>query len=289
MSTPVPSSVEIGPVRLLHLPLPRALIVWSGAICLASSLNAASDKPLLANDRVEVQAPGTPATLAHPIEIPLRVKMEGLTTLLSHQTVLIFQQQHTVNASYATLQIQHRGDGGAYVTVMPMALGRVTFAFTGRFTDGALVQKQIVLMVLPPREPAATLIVGQLGTPTENAIKLILAMSGPDSRNPVNIHATNSVNIYAKYETVRSLLHIDPSYAQFKIVSSGSASPISLNEKTGLITALHPGHALLETSFGGHTNVACVVVLQKLETGRSYYERNCSDLLSPGEKLGPSQ
>jgi len=97
------------------------------------------------------------------------------------------------------------------------------------------------------------------------------------------------LNIYARYKGITEPIEIYPAFATYRILAGGRENPIVLDQQTGLITALKPGEALIETSYAGWHNWTCVDVEEKPVPGNSYYDKNCAGLLPVGEKLGSTR
>jgi hypothetical protein len=59
---------------------------------------------------------------------------------------------------------------------------------------------------------------------------------------------------------------------------------VRLDAKTGTVTALHVGHALIKTRYAGAESETCIVVAQDLTEGDS---SNCQELRDTGPSRRP--
>jgi hypothetical protein len=95
-----------------------------------------------------------------------------------------------------------------------------------------------------------------------------------------------SVVIGAIYVGVPKMVTINPLFVRFKLRTNDTTSPVNIEKATGLLSAVHTGHALLETDFGGMSNFTCVNVNEKFDiTGGTDYRSRCEELLASGEEL----
>lgn len=238
-----------------------------------------------ASDRVEMLAPDHPVTLTEPFEIPVQIHKAGLTGLYSNQTLHLGATPEAAVPVYGSdekLQISYRQDGSAYVTIIPLALGKIELDIVGGYPDYGIVHKKIELDVQPPQKRPAQLTVsaGSVNSETPHAV-LALKNTPGDGASRVGL------GVSARYDGIPTSIAINPSFVTFRIINWDSKTiPIQLDSQTGIVTPLYPGQALVETMFGGRRNLTCIDVEQQLTPGRSYFEKNCQQLLSPGEKLG---
>jgi hypothetical protein len=233
--------------------------------------NAADFRRFHADDRVEVVVPPHSLTLAEENEIPLRIHVEGLTSLSSYQT-----QYHVENArlrdevdgSGTNLTILHHADGSAYVNVVPLRLGKVEFSFRGIFPDRVSSKAVVTFDVEPPtRRPRALAVDG----------------GAPFPYSYLNRTSKISLDVDARYDNIKAWIRINPTFAKFKVRQADDV--INLDESTAVVTPLHVGHALVETSFGGLTKLTCVVVRENEDSYPRDPYAHCEDLVQPGESL----
>jgi hypothetical protein len=238
-------------------------------------------KMIEADDRIEVLL-DHPVTVAEPAKIPLRISMRGLTSIMTNQRRYDASGHNPaapIESSKQTVPIQISADGSPYITITPLLLGKVELGLTGGFSDGGIFYKRVVLDVAPTQKRPEKLMVGHLGYPAENTPRILKSLRGEE--------AEDVLNIYATYEGLSVPVRIDPSFVVFRIISGDQGDPIRLNQETGYFTTTHPGQVLVETSFGGRTNLTCVVVEPQLAAGMSYGADKCQKMLPAGKKLGP--
>jgi hypothetical protein len=74
---------------------------------------------------------------------------------------------------------------------------------------------------------------------------------------------------------------IPPKYLHFKLITAnGGDPPISIDETSGRITALKIGHALVQTTFEGLSDLTCVDVMENASDGSD--RTNCQELVPAG-------
>jgi hypothetical protein len=181
-----------------------------------------------------------------------------------------------VKGSNQELPIQYHPDGSAYITVIPMRLGRVELDLGGRFPDGGLVGEKSTFEVAPTRLQPDKLIVGPID---HNVDSVLMRTSGASMRS--------ALVPYAKYSNLLVDVKIDPAFATYHIIASDQPVPIQIDGKTGRIIAMHSGQALLRISFGGRANLICIDVADPAERSRPFLQTNCRPFLGPGARLGP--
>jgi hypothetical protein len=98
---------------------------------------------------------------------------------------------------------------------------------------------------------------------------------------------TYALTVGAFYGNEKEQIQIDPAFASFQVRTANNAPIIALDKSTGSIKPLQLGEALVETSFGGWTNLTCVVVKNDFDPNERN-SPNCKSLFHPGEKPGVS-
>jgi hypothetical protein len=232
----------------------------------------------LRNDLVDVTVPTYKLILAQENEILLSIHAPGLTSVWSFQEHYDRQNRdfHSeVRGSEIQLPIKYHADGSAYVTIIPMRLGKMDLSLDGRFPDGSIFGKRIMLDIDPPKREPQELIVGQ---PTFDGGKISLFLHRQPGRKWLAVSAI--------YDNLANEITIDPSYASFKVRTKHKTSPVSVDESTGQLIPLHVGHALIETSFGGKSSLTCVTVEELFDLNSPNYDHSyCEELLLPGERF----
>jgi hypothetical protein len=236
-----------------------------------------------ANDRVEILAPEHNLKLAEENEIPIRIHFPGLVKIDSQQLLYAPSDMKTrllpylPEGGFAVLPILYHADGSAYVKVIPRRLGQIVFEIWANFPDGGYVKTETVLTVgLPDRLPQK-LIIGQLGVPNANTPQMTVYLKPETARRALTTGVV--------YENLKEQIQIDPAFVSFEVRTANDASIIELDKSTGSIKPLQVGEALVQTTFGGWTNLTCVVVEEQFDPNMGATQ-NCKSLLLPGEKLG---
>jgi hypothetical protein len=244
---------------------------------------AAISRLFRADDRVDLVIPSRSLTLLEKNEISMRIHVPGVGALGCSQGQFYDddtrkQPPESVNGSSMQLTLLQRSDGSNYVEVVPLRLGKVEFVFSGNFPDGGVFLKRVTFDVGPPPTlKPVRLIVGRRGLPSQSAPWIPLYLD----ENKLGLLVVN-----ARYDNVVQLIRINPSFAIFKIRQANDV--VKVDESTGLLTPLHVGHALIETSFGGQSALTCVQVNGSRSGPFGDPYTNCEDLLRPGEQLRPT-
>jgi hypothetical protein len=238
-----------------------------------------------ADGRLEVEAPLQSLRLAEEGEVPLRIHASGLAKVESQQLIYAPKDMETrlvpsiPKGGFAVLPILHRSDGSAYVKVTPRHLGKVVLKFRAYFPDGGYTNTETILNVGPPARSPLRLIVGQPGIPANNIREMRLYLQGGLSKDALTIGAI--------YDNVKEQIQIDPTLASFVVRTANNVSVIDLDTSTGRIKPLQPGEALIETTFGGWSNLSCVLVEDKWAANEGATP-DCKSLLLEGERLATS-
>ncbi|HEY1213361.1 MAG TPA: hypothetical protein VGE93_06980 [Bryobacteraceae bacterium] len=216
----------------------------------------------------------------------LRVHAPGLTTVTIQQVqydpddTVTKTRPHFLHGGWASVSALHKPDGSDSIKVTPRALGPVVLQVIARFADGGFTKSEVVLNVQPSTEIPEKLVVGEWGTPMDQA-RWVSAFLDPKA-------PTSGLTVSALYKNVTEEVKIGPSFASFEVRTANNSSPaISIDNTTGLIKPLRGGDALVETSFGGWTNLTCVVVEDHYDLSHLSHQ-NCRSLLRPGEQVGMS-
>jgi hypothetical protein len=235
-----------------------------------------------AEGRVEVEAPSQSFRLAEEGEVSLRIHAPGLATVESQQLIYVPKDMETrlvptlPKGGFAVLPIFYHGDGSAYVKVIPRHLGKVVLKLRAYFPDGGYTNTETTITVGPPARSPEKLIVGQLGIPATNIREMRLYLQGGLSKD--------ALTIGARYDNLKEQIQIDPTLASFVVRTANNASIIDLDRSTGRIKPLQPGEALVETTFGGWSNLTCVLVENKPAPSEGATP-DCKSLLLDGERL----
>ena len=265
-------------------------IIWGIAACGAS----------LATARVEVQYPTkstrtfdassrvtTPGDKIHGVlgektRIPVEIKAPGITGIAARQIDLRngdIRLPVPIDGSAVTCQIERDLAGASYVEIVPLRLGTIMVELSGRFSDGGFFVKRVWLEVGVPIRHAKDI---DVGPKRIDVGRISLYMKDQPGRVYLTVDAT--------YQGIPTVLSIAPRFAEFRVRSSDPTPAVEVDQKTGLLTPEHPGHAIVETSFGGLRALTCVVVHGAFSlNGADSDQSRCQELLSPGEQLNDAQ
>ena len=249
--------------------------------CLAE--DAGGDAP----GRLQILPLPGPLKLAEANEIPLRTN--GFRVHSAHATWSYYLPNGytlTPDAS-KEVNVKYREGGQAYVEIVPEKLGKLQLQIHTCFEDGkdsfADVDGEVVLGDQKPD----SFQIARGGTgyrKTEGTIYLDLS----------NRSKTAMLDPVAKFPGAENVSPIPADRVNFDLVASPNGdSPITINESTGLITALHGGHALIKSTFDGISVLTCVAVVENARfPGNGTV---CQELVPPGtaapksgfENMGP--
>jgi hypothetical protein len=173
--------------------------------------------------------------------------------------------------------ITYDQDGRAYISPVPMRLGRMQLILRFSFEDRRIEQDKIGVEVgLPDRKPAELIITSGWDYKT-NYPTVELDVS--------EAHRKGNLDPAAVYSDVARPVPLAARDVRFKVIAiSDGGSPVDLDSTTGAITALHIGQALVETSFDGISTLTCIDVMQDVRGGS---RSHCEKLLPPGRTLPP--
>ncbi|WP_263416048.1 hypothetical protein [Terriglobus albidus] len=234
--------------------------------------------PFSAPGRLDVAAPAHNLKLAEENEITFRPRVAGLTEVETEQLRYVTERNSSVTlpfrpeGGWAKVPLLYHPDGSASIKVTPRLLGRLALRIVARFPDGGVTNSEIMLNVEPPNRSPEKLTVGDS--------PWVRTFLGP--KEPVRF-----LPISAIYKNVKEEVTINPAFASFHVRSENNASPaIAIDPARGMIKPLGAGEALVETSFGGWTNLTCVIVKENRES--SFRNEGCKLMLRPGETVGMS-
>jgi hypothetical protein len=169
--------------------------------------------------------------------------------------------------------LQQRPDGSHYLNFVPQCLGKVRVRVTAIFSDGAWefedVEREVVAASPPEKIDVGA------GMPLHSALRMDLSERGRRQR----------LGIEATWSSVKKPLWIPAQDAKFSVIQTKGEPAIRLDPQTGWIDALRLGHALIETSYGGLTQTACVLVT---ENAQAFSRAQCEELQPGGDRILPT-
>jgi hypothetical protein len=239
-------------------------------------------RPFPADSRLDVIAPKAPLVLARKNRILLSFHEPGITALDSEQVQYAnddVSRPDIAEGGRQTVQVESAGGNTEYVEIVPVRLGKVEISLYGKFADGGFVSRKVVVNVVPPQAPPTKLVVGA----SHNDIpRTLLSVTGAQRQF--------ELQVYAKYDELTTLVTIAPEFVKFKVRADDRASPVvQVDPQTGVVTAIEPGQAVVETSFTRKNYLTCVVVKSSLILNKIYFQDQCQAELNPGERLGPQK
>lgn len=234
----------------------------------------------LSPGRLDILPPSEPLKLAEENAISLQSHEPGLNKLEIQQVqsspggTRPHGTHHFTEPGWAMLPVLHHADGSAYMNVIPRVFGQVVLQTVARLPDGSETHTEAPLNVRPPDRSPEKIIVGDLGSTRSIPVMDLYLKPHPRLRVP---------GIRAIYEKEGERFQINPSFVSIKMRTANATPIIELDKTTGLITPVHPGEALLETSFQGWSNLTCICVEDKFNPNPGPRPR-CQSLLLPGEE-----
>ncbi len=170
--------------------------------------------------------------------------------------------------------VMYHADGSAYVKIVPEKLGKLQLSIVASFDDGGLANARAdAVVVYPDRKPEKIYVTttGRGDFRTSRTIYMDLSeMSKMEHLFP-----------RALYKDAVHPVPIPATDVSFMLITTTENDPpITIEESTGIITALHIGHALIQTTFQGFSVLTCVDVLEDAKfTGEGTV---CNELVPAG-------
>ena len=264
------------------------LLLGSGVSCAALFVCAGS--PLIAqtvasepayrvtrmvHDRLEIPHQSQPLKLGQENEVAILLNGHKVNKIYTRFDYLDADGNPLFSGTESEATVTYHPTSDADVKVVPEELGKAKLHFEVRFEDGA-VQAEVLETetVLPDEKPAKFLIARGAG-PGRTSGTIYLDLS------PMSNHAT--LGPMAIYQGAIRSVPIPATYVRFKLIAANEGDPpISIDEASGKITALHIGHALVESTFEGFSDLTCVDVMQNASDGGD--RTNCHELFPAGMK-----
>lgn len=221
----------------------------------------------IADDRVEAMP------LTHPLKVaeenPIELKVRGPTIArIDCDADGGCTPRDGWEKPPAPFTFEQRPGGSVVMKVFPSKTGHLEFSFLVLFADGGSALKSVSADVgFGTQKPRA------IGTSCGND-------SYPNPNLPLRLEAgstTRDLWINACYDGIPSFVVLPPELVKYRVLSEGADPPIRIDDKTGQVTALRAGQALLKREFDGAARVTCVVVVPSKEINDPDVS-NCRDL-----------
>lgn len=230
--------------------------------------------------RLELPRATQSVKLAEETDIPLRAHDFKVHSVIARFSYFDSAGNPLFTDPETELPIQFYPDGSAYVGIVPEKVGKAQLHLEVRFEDGGVQSTSIEVEVgLPDKSPEKFMVNREgVGDRTTGTIYMDLsAMSNQSDLFPIAVYSGHEGPVPIPDENI-----------QFKIVSANAADPpIRINPSTGRITALHIGHALVQSTFEDFSDLTCVDVMEDASYGGD--RTNCAELVPPGMTAPPSK
>jgi hypothetical protein len=258
------------------------LLLCTSASCFCSSppsaAQAAQSEPAfkvthVVNDRLEIPHQTQPLKLGEENEVAILLHGHKANKIYARFDYMDDQGNPLFTGAESEAAITYHSMSDADVKVVPEQLGKAKLHFEVRFEDGAVQAEVLEIETVLPEDRPKEFLVERGGGTRRTSGTLYLGLSG------LSNHAT--VGPMAIYPTSTRAVPIPASLVRFKLTAANNDDPpISLDETSGKITALHIGHALIESTFEGFSDLTCVDVMQNASDGGD--RTNCHELVPAG-------
>jgi hypothetical protein len=219
-----------------------------------------------------------------PLTQPLKLEEENEIPILLHG-----YKVHSADASWSyyytnsqlapeddakELTVMYHEDGSAYVKIVPEKLGKLQIAMAVYFEDGggdvARVDGEVVY---PDRKPEKAYVTTEQRGDFQISGTIYLDLSERSKMERLLPRAL--------YKGAAHPVPIPLADVGFKLTTTKESDPpISIDNSTGIITALHIGHALIQTTFQGFSVLTCVDVMKNASDGSD--RTVCPELVPAG-------
>ena len=262
--------------------------LWAIGVQNPKSLRAqvsGAQRAFVATDRIRAEQPLAKPKLGVIVRIPLTIQVQGINRLHSTQHYRdpdrqnLWETPATIPESITELPIQQMPDGSSYVEILPLRFGTIILELLGKYPDGGVVMTKVAIDVGLPDVPPSDITVGQLGAPGKNLpfIEIYLTHKQPEP--------SRRWHFGAKYKGIEGFVPVDANFARFEFRTLDNRPVIQFDQQTGTFKPIEPGEELVETQFGGWTNLTCVVVIDVDAPESKPRRHGCRTLLRFGEKL----
>lgn len=237
-----------------------------------------------ANERAEIVPPGHPFWVGE--ENPLQIKIHSGTVVrvdceVPEQPCL---PRNNYQDPVPGFTFTRQPDGDLAIEVFPYLLEKETFDISIYFSDGGVAHKwfstDVQLGSKLPRGinmPCGNDSYGDPNLPVRISLSLQGAGIAPGSGEWIN----------ACYDGIPSFVALPPQVLSYRVWSDEAEPAIAVNTKTGHVTGVHAGQALLERRFRGLKSETCFVV--QLSDGHEDKLPNCENLRArAAARTGPA-
>ncbi len=223
----------------------------------------------VAEGRLHIFSPTNSLKLAEKNELPIELhgqKVHSVEIKVSYYNSDGAAGAPDVDTETALL---HHADGSTYLQLVPEKIGKAQIVVIADFEDGMVENESVDVDIVPTdQKPIKLTVVTRQGHGT-----LYMSLTG-------SVHQTR-IFPQALYQTMTNPVFIPAKYVSFHLLAANAgAPPIKIDDLNGTITALRPGHALIQTTLGGMSTLTCVAV--SLHAGDGSDRTNCTELVPEG-------
>lgn len=211
----------------------------------------------IANERLDIVPPANPLNVAELNSLTLRVHGAKVARVECAHNCL--STQHLLRSIAPVLPFSSQPDGNITVQILPWQTGAVHYEISVFFKDGGVAHKAFDTDVgFGLKQPLGiNMSCGNDSYPDPNLPEFLFVQ---DQRFPAPARDVPRIN--ACYEGAGSFVEIPANLITYRVLSDREPSAIAVDSKTGMLTPLRFGEAVLEREFHGLKTDTCVAVLQ---------------------------
>ena len=226
-------------------------------------------KPMDASNRVEIVEPTSPVSLGNPVELPLTIREGALKAAIMEQRQSkpgsVYPQPIPDASDLSPIVVR---DGKQFIKVTPARLGQLQVRIFLAFTDGGLINKYVMLHVVPSREEPTGFWFKGVGKSLPGETPVLYR----SLQHPVGGKLAPMVT----YSGAKNELRVDDNSVQYSVRSNPGGGVLDFNPRLGTYMPTGVGHAIITGTYGNVKINLCVVVG---ETDAGWRRKeNCSDV-----------
>lgn len=233
----------------------------------------------IVKDRLELSRRTIALKLGEPNDVPVQLHGYAVHSAFASFEYMDSAGNPLIDGPEAEVTMRDRPDDSAYVEVVPERVGKAELQLEVLFADGGVQSVTVAADITLPDEKPEKFLVNRGGddSGTTGTVYLDLSVGS----NHINL------NPKAVYSESAGPVPVPEEKVQFNIISANAADPpIRMDPSTGRITALHLGHALVQSTFEDFVDLTCVDVLEDASGGED--RTNCAELVPHGITAPPS-
>jgi hypothetical protein len=228
---------------------------------------------LLRNDLVTLLLPEQALSLADLGRIDVTLRTNELPRITIQQYEDVGGTRVVIPGGKSETLIRIDSDGKRFFELRPMRIGDIEIEVSGQLGDNAWFLQRGKIRVGPSSRRPDRLFVGD---PNLDRGKITLYLDG---------HLRDQyLRARAMFDDVSEAVVPEPQTLEFRVTSKDSIPPIAINPTSGRLEAIHVGHAIITTRFGGSATTTCVVVEPRFDPGVVTSDRShCEELLQKAQ------